>query len=97
MDKSTARNGQKVKKNSRYQKDMERSFAVIYYNLKRIQDEKPSRLPLSHKRHNSEPQIPNPELLRKYEQTPSRERSYSETTKPPGTRDNKRRVSFSQS
>ena len=54
----------KVKSNTRYQRDMDRSFAVIYHNLRRIQDEGPK-----HDRHltrrYSEPQIsaPNAALL----------------------------------
>ena len=62
-------NGQKVKTNPRYQRDMERSFAVIYHNLKRIQDGKPSQDSLARRRRHSEPQIqaPNPALLQKYE------------------------------
>lgn len=62
-------NEQKVKTNSRYQRDMERSFAVIYHNLKRIRDEKSSQDSLARRRRHSEPQLhaPNPAFLQKYE------------------------------
>lgn len=96
MDKSTTTNQRKVKNNSRYQKDIDRSFAVIYHNLKRIQDDKQSQERLT-RRSNSEPQItgPNPTLQHKKESIVSRERSYSATTINHDPRSNKRRVSFS--
>lgn len=96
MDKSATLLGQKGKNNSRYQRDIERSFAVIYHNLKRIQDEKPSQDRLSRRRH-SEPQThaPNPALLRRCEDTVSRERAHSASAITPDPRQNKRRVSFS--
>ena len=56
----------KVKSNTRYQRDMDRSFAVIYHNLKRIQDEGPKYDRHMHlMRRYSEPQTsaPNPALL----------------------------------
>jgi len=54
----------KVKSNTRYQRDMDRSFAVIYHNLKRIQDEGP-KYDRHLMRRYSEPQTsaPNPALL----------------------------------
>jgi len=66
---------------SRYEKDIEKSFAVIYHNLKRIQDDKQSQEQLMGRWH-SEPQItaPNPILLQKNQKTSvSRERSQSAT------------------
>lgn len=94
MDKSTTRNEQKVKNNSRYQRDIERSFAVIYHNLKRIQDDKQQQRQerLTRRRSHSEPEIPTPNraLLENYEQkTVSRESSQNHDA-----RNNKRRVSF---
>ena len=50
----------KVKTNSNYQKQMDKSFAVIFHNLKRIQDNKP----LQEHKHCSQPEIPNPEASR---------------------------------
>ena len=97
MEKSRTTNGRKVKNSSRYERDMERSFAVIYHNLKRIQDEKPPQE--RPRRRHSEPQISNFALLQKHEQNPYKQRANaadqsSETTalEPRG-----RRVSFSGS
>ena len=88
-------NGEKVKNNSRYERDIQRSFAVIYHNLKRIQDERPSQDHSTRRRH-SEPQIraSNTGLLQKYKNTASSERSHSTTAQAADTR-KKRRVSFS--
>ena len=88
-------NGQEVKNNSRYERDMQRSFAVIYHNLRRIQDERHSQDHLARRRH-SEPQIcaPNTELLQRYQGTGSGERPHSTTAQATNPR-NKRRVSFS--
>lgn len=54
----------KVKSNTRYQRDMDRSFAVIYHNLRRIQDEGPKYDRRLMRRY-SEPQtsVPNPAFL----------------------------------
>lgn len=86
----------KVKNNSKYEKEIGRSFAVIYHNLKRIQDES-SQVGLTRRTY-SEPvgPAPNPELL-KYEQTHSRQKSHSESrpsSKAPDPKQ-KRKVSFS--
>ena len=98
MDKTATGNGQQVKSNSRYQKDMEKSFAVIYHNLKRIQEDRESQHRWVRRNH-SEPQIQanNPALLRKNKQTPNRERSQSVPSGSPDPKDNKRRVSFCDS
>lgn len=73
MEKSRTTNGQKVKNSSRYERDMERSFAVIYHNLKRLQDEKPPQ-ERSRRRH-SEPEISSFASSQKHEQNPHRQRS----------------------
>ena len=88
-------NGEKVKNNSRYERDIQRSFAVIYHNLKRIQDERPSQDHSTRRRH-SEPHIraSNTALLEKYKNTASSERPLSTTAKAADPR-KKRRVSFS--
>lgn len=88
-------NGEKVKNNSRYERDIQRSFAVIYHNLKRIQDERPSQDHSTRRRH-SEPHIraSNTALLQKYKNTASSERPHSATAKAADPR-KKRRVSFS--
>ena len=90
---SRTTNGQKVKNSSRYERDMEKSFAVIYHNLKRIQDEK--TLNERPRRRHSAPQIPNPALLQRYEQTTPENRAdqSTETVWTPKPR----RVSFSDS
>ena len=89
-------NGQEVKNNSRYERDMQRSFAVIYHNLRRIQGERHSQEHLAPRRRHSEPQIraPNTELLQRYKGTGSGERPHSTTAQAADPR-NKRRVSFS--
>ena len=97
MSKPSARTDRKVKNNSRYEKDIEKSFAVIYHNLKRIQDDKQRQEQLMRRWH-SEPQItaPNPTLLQKNQKTSvSRERSHSATANNHDPRKNKRKVSFS--
>jgi len=91
---SRTTNGHKAKNSSSYERDMEKSFAVIYHNLKRIQDEKP--LNERPRRRYSVPQIPNPALLQRYEQTTPEQRadqSTESTVLPPKPR----RVSFSDS
>ena len=95
MKKSRATNGDKVKNSSSYERDMERSFAVIYHNLKRIQDEKPPQ-ERTRRRH-SEPQIPNLALLQRHEQTPHRQRANStdQSTATTAFEPKTRRVSFS--
>lgn len=76
---------------------MERSFAVIYHNLKRIQDEKPSQE--RPRRRHSEPQIPNLALLQNHEQAPHRQRANSsdQSTETTALEPRSRRVSFSGS
>lgn len=98
MNKSRTTSGQKVKNSSRYERDMERSFAVIFHNLKRIQDEKPPQEPRPRRRH-SEPQIPNLALLQNHEQTPHRQRDNSsdQSTEATALQPKARRVSFSGS
>ena len=94
MDKSTTGNGKQV----RYQRDMEKSFAVIYHNLRRIKEDRQSQDRWAKRRSHSEPQLHahNPALLTKYEPTPNRERSrYTATSKSPDPKDYKRKVSFS--
>lgn len=97
MDKSTTLDGKKVRNNSRYQKDIDRSLAVIYHNLKRIQDEKLSsqdNLPL--RRHSDPTAHATNSVQRKTdENTVSRERSHSVTNRYHVTRKNERKVSFS--
>ena len=68
MDKSTTGNGKQV----RYQRDMEKSFAVIYHNLRRIKEDRQSQDRWAKRRSHSEPQLHahNPALLTKYEPTP---------------------------
>ena len=96
MDKVPTRNEQKVKNNATYQRDMERSFAVIYHNLRRIQDGKQGQEQSMRRRH-SEPQTraPNPALLTNYEQSFERNRSNTVSSTSPNPRVYKRRVSFS--
>ena len=97
MSKPSARTDRKVKNNSRYEKDVEKSFAVIYHNLKRIQDDKQHQEQLTRRWH-IEPQItaPNPTLLQKNQSTGvSRERPQSATDINYDPRKNKRKVSFS--
>ena len=85
---------EKVKNSSRYERDMEKSFAVIYHNLKRIQDEKPHNgIP---RRRHSVPQIPNPALLQRYEQTTPEQRA-DHSTETTALLPKPRRVSFSDS
>ena len=95
MDRSSARDEQKLKTNSTYQRDIERSFAVIYHNLRRIQDDKQSQEPLKRRRH-SEPQMraPDPALLNQHQQQRF-ERSNSVTCNSSNSRQHQRRVSFS--
>lgn len=95
MDRSSSRDEQKVKTNSTYQRDMERSFAVIYHNLRRIQDDKQGQEPSKRRRH-SEPQIhaPNPALLDHHQQQRF-QRSNSVTCNSSNSRQHQRRVSFS--
>lgn len=97
MKKSRTTNGHKVKNSSSYERDMERSFTVIYHNLKRIQDEKaPRERP---RRRHSEPQIPNLALLQRHEQTPQRQRANStdQSTETTAFGPKTRRVSFTGS
>lgn len=86
--------GHKAKNSSRYERDMEKSFAVIYHNLKRIQDEKP--LHEGPRRRHSVPQIPNPALLQRHEQT-TPEQSADQSTETAALPPKPRRVSFSDS
>lgn len=92
MSKSRNTNGQKVKNSSRYERDMERSFAVIYHNLKRIKDEKPHQERPT--RRYSESQVPNLALLQKYEQTTPKQRT-DQSTETTESEPKPRRVSFS--
>ena len=96
---------ERVNRNSKYQKQMDRSFAVIYHNLKRIQDNKP----LQEHKHCNQPETPNPEasqqlgrhpVIRRYHSLPQerscsevKERSHSATQVSKSTK--YRRVSFS--
>lgn len=64
-----------VKTNSRYQKQMDRSFAVIFHNLKRIQDNKQ----LNEHKQCIQPETPNPEELQKVGRHPVKGRSHSLT------------------
>ena len=89
---SRTTNGHKVKNSSSYERDMEKSFAVIYHNLKRIQDEKP--LNERPRRRHSMPQIPNPALLQRYEQTTPEQRA-DQSTETTALLSKPRRVSFS--
>ena len=80
---------------TRYERDMAKSFAVIYHNLKRLREDKQNE----HKRVRrslSEPQIP---ALTQTEHQPigNRRRSDSIATRSAGTTDYKRRVSFCDS
>lgn len=95
MDRSSARDEQKLKTNSTYQRDIERSFAVIYHNLRRIQDDKQSQEPLKRRRR-SEPQMraPDPALLNQHQQQRF-QRSNSVTCNSSNSRQHQRRVSFS--
>lgn len=73
---------------------MEKSFAVIYHNLKRIQDEKP--LHERPRRRHSEPPLPNPALFQRYEQTTPEQRA-DQSTETTALPPKPRRVSFSDS
>lgn len=53
---------EKVKSNSTYQKNMEKSFAVIYHNLQRIQ----ATTTVARTRRHSQPEMPNPESSQRY-------------------------------
>ena len=90
---SRTTNGHKAKNSSSYERDMEKSFAVIYHNLKRIQDEKP--LHEGPRRRHSVPQIPNPALLQRHEppEQSAADQSAETTALPPKPR----RVSFCDS
>ena len=65
-----------VKTTSKYQKQMDRSFAVIYYNLKRIQDNKP--LKEEHK-HCSQPETAISGAPKQLRRQPVKGRSHSLT------------------
>lgn len=53
---------EKVETNSKYQKQMDRSFTIIYHNLKRIQENKP--LKAQESKYCFQPcEIPKPESL----------------------------------
>ena len=89
-------NNRKVKTNvnTSYQRDIERSFSVIYHNLKRIQEERPKEGNLT--RRNSEPHLssPNAALPQRNEETGVLQRSNSSKGSNP-LRGKTRRVSFS--
>ncbi|KAJ7336548.1 hypothetical protein OS493_011761 [Desmophyllum pertusum] len=53
---------EKVKSNSTYQKNMEKSFAVIYHNLQRIQ----ATTTVARTRRHSQPEMPNPESSQRH-------------------------------
>lgn len=96
MDKKTSTT-RKVKNNLKYQRDMERSFAVIYHNLKRIQDDgKSGQVQFTPRRH-SEPRktAADSVLQKEHNNGFQRERSRSETNQSYEQRINKKRVSFS--
>ena len=95
MDKSTTLNGKKVKHNSRYQRDIDRSLTVIYHNLKRIQDEKLSQENVNLRRH-SDPtgHATNSLQWQTYENTVFRERPHSETNRYHFPSKGERKVSF---
>ena len=97
MDKSTTLDGKKVRSNSRYQKDIDRSLTVIYHNLKRIQDEKLNQNNSQLRRH-SDPtgHATNSVRQQTYENTVSRERSHSVTNRYHVLRKNERKVSFAE-
>lgn len=88
---SRTTNGHKAKNSSKYERDMEKSFAVIYHNLKRIQDEKP--LNERPRRRHSMPQTPNPTLLQRYDQTTPEQRA-DQSTETTALLPKPRRVSF---
>lgn len=97
MEKS-AKSKQQLQVNidkTRYERDMAKSFAVIYHNLKRLQEDKQSERKRVRRSH-SEPQIP---ALTRTEHPPigNRQRSDSVATRSAGTTDYKRRVSFCDS
>ena len=91
---SRTTNGHKAKNSFNYERDMEKSFAVIYHNLKRIQDEKP--LNERPRRRHSTPQLPNPALLQRYDQTTPEQRA-DQSTETTALLPKPRRVSFSDS
>lgn len=100
MDKKTTPNGRQVlvTNSSRYERDIEKCFLVIYHNLKRIQEDSPSgQNNLTRQRSKSAPQIPvaDPALLRKHKNSFSIEGSHCTNDASHNPRKNKRKVSFS--
>ena len=93
--KKTSRttNAHKAKNSSSYERDMEKSFAVIYHNLKRIREEKPNERP---RRRHTVPPILNPALLQRYEQSTPEQRA-DQSTETTALLPKPRRVSFSDS
>lgn len=92
MKKSRSTSELKVKNSSRYARHMDRSFAVIYHNLKRIQDEKqPQEEP---RRRHSEP-IGNLALLQNLDETTPKQRGNESTETTASSGPQQRRVSFS--
>lgn len=93
MKKSRSASQLKVRDSTRYARDMERSFAVIYHNLKRIQDDRPPQA--EPRRRHSVPAMPNLTSLKKLDETTPEQRSNEskETAEFPNLK--KRRVSFS--
>ena len=101
MDKKTTPNGRQVlvTNSSRYERDIEKCFLVIYHNLKRIQEDNSSgQNRCTRQRSKSAPPIPvpDPALLRKHKNSFSREAGSSSTSDTSEKlRNNRRKVSFS--
>lgn len=78
---------EEIKSNSTYQKEIEKSFAIIYYNLKRIQD----TTPVTRIRKHSQLEMPDLKSSQQSGSNPNGEKSYSVAQTSKKTN---RRVSF---
>lgn len=67
----------KVENNSKYQKEIDRYFSIIYHNPKRIQDNDVQ--PPEEERKQSQPEMTNPKSSQQLERYHFRERSHSVT------------------
>ena len=93
MKKSKSAGELKVRDSSRYARDMERSFAVIYHNLKRIQDDRQPQI--KPRRRHSVPAMPSLASVQKLDETTSEQRRRESKETAPSPNLKKRRVSFS--
>ena len=101
MKESRNTNGQNMIKSSSYERNMERSFAVIYHNLKRIQDEKPLQERTQSKKNTHRHANIQSCINAKARANPSRSQTKANTTdqitKPSALESKPRRVIFSGS